>query len=212
MLWRVSSPRLYPAGFIEPCLPTVRSKPPSGPEWIHEVKADGYRLMVRREGKRVRLFTRRGHDWTRRFGELAEAINSIPRISSLTIDGEACVCGSDGVPVFALLHSGSYDSAVVLYAFDLLELNGTDLRTEPLKRRKAKLAKLLEKADPSRLGYTDHAEEDGAAIFRHACKLGLEGIVSKRRDFPYRSGRCKAWVKVKNPTSPAMMRIDDRTF
>jgi bifunctional non-homologous end joining protein LigD len=97
------------------------------------------------------------------------------------------------VPVFALLHSGSYDSAVVLYAFDLLELNGADLRTEPLLSRKAKLAKLVEKADPARLGYTDHAEEDGAAIFRHACKLGLEGIVSKRRDFPYRSGRCKSW-------------------
>ena len=120
--------------------------------------------MVRREGKRVRLFTRRGRNWTHRFGELPEAISSIRGVTSLTIDGEACVCGSDGVPVFALLHSGSYDSAVVLYAFDLLELNGRDLRTEPLERRKAKLAKLLEKADPSRLGYTDHAEEDGADI------------------------------------------------
>jgi bifunctional non-homologous end joining protein LigD len=168
--------------------------------------------MVRREGKRVRLFTRRGHDWTHRFGKLAEAVGVIPRISSLTIDGEACVCGPDGVPVFALLHSASYDSAVVLYAFDLLELNGTDLRKEPLLVRKAKLAKLLEKADPTRLGYTDHSEDDGADIFRHACKLGYEGIVSKRRDFAYRSGRCKGWVKVKNPTSPAMMRIDEGTF
>jgi len=207
-----SRTRSAPAGFIEPCLPTVRSKPPSGPEWIHEVKADGYRLMVRREGKRVRLFTRRAHDWTHRFGQLAEAISSIPRIGSLTIDGEACVCGSDGVPVFALLHSGSYDSAVVLYAFDLLELNGTDLRTEPLERRKAKLAKLIHSADQSRIGYTDHTDEDGSEIFRHACKLGYEGIVSKRRDFGYRSSRCKSWVKVKNPNSPAMIRVEDGTF
>ena len=88
MLWRVSSPRLYPAGFIEPCLPTIRSKPPAGPEWIHEVKHDGYRLMVRREAKRVRTFTRRGHDWTHRFAELANAIASLRRINSLTIDGE----------------------------------------------------------------------------------------------------------------------------
>src|SRR5436305_11148501 len=107
MLWRISSPRLYPAGFIEPCLPTVRSKPPAGPDWIHEVKHDGYRVMVRREEKRVRTFTRRGHDWTHRFAELAEAIAALRRINSLTIDGECCVCGPDGVPDFARLHSGS---------------------------------------------------------------------------------------------------------
>src|SRR4051794_5918521 len=85
MLWRVSSPRLYPAGFIEPCLPTVRAKPPAGPEWIHEIKHDGYRLMVRREAKRVRLFTRRGHDWTHRFEALADAVGSLKRLSSITI-------------------------------------------------------------------------------------------------------------------------------
>ena len=83
MLSRVSPPRLYPAGFIEPCLPTVRSKPPAGPDWIHEVKHDGYRLMVRREGKRVRTFTRRGHDWTHRFGAVADAITALPRVKSL---------------------------------------------------------------------------------------------------------------------------------
>ena len=96
--------------------------------------------------------------------------------------------------------------------FDLLELNGDDYRREPLEKRKAKLAKLLAKADPG-IRLNEHFDGgDPEVIFRHACKLGLEGIVSKRRDFPYRSGRCKAWVKVKNPSSPAMMRIEDGTF
>jgi len=100
---------------------------------------------------------------------------------------------------------------VFLYAFDLLELNGDDLRKEHLAKRKAKLAKLLARADHG-VRYNDHLEGDGSLIFTHACKLGLEGIVSKRRDFGYRSGNCKAWVKVKNPSSPAMMRIEDGTF
>jgi bifunctional non-homologous end joining protein LigD len=168
--------------------------------------------MVRREGKRVRTFTRRGHDWTHRFGAVADAIAALPRVNSMLIDGEACVCGADGVPEFALLHSGSYDSRVVLYAFDLLELNGTDWRAEPLEKRKAKLQSLLAKADPIRLQFIEHTDHDGAEIFRHACKLGYEGIVSKRRDFGYRSGRCKGWVKVKNPSTPAMLRIEDGTF
>lgn len=99
-----------------------------------------------------------------------------------------------------------------LYAFDVLELNGEDLRKEPLEKRKAKLEKILRKADQG-IRFNGHFEdEDGSTIFRHACKLGLEGIVSKRRDFGYRSGRCKAWVKVKNPKSPAMMRVQDGTF
>src|SRR5215211_3867774 len=127
------------------------------------------------------------------------------------IDGEACVCGTDGVPDFARLHSGSYDRDVVLYAFDLLELNGKDWRAEPLEKRKAKLQGLLAKADPIRLQFIEHTD-DGAEIFRHACKLGYEGLVSKRRDFGYRSGRAKSWVKVKNPSSPAMLRIEDGTF
>src|SRR4051794_9800397 len=96
MLWRVSSPRLYPAGFIEACLPTLRTKAPAEPEWIHEIKHDGYRLIVWRSGVRVRLLTRRGYDWTHRFGSLVNAISSL-KISSIVIDGEACVCGSDGL-------------------------------------------------------------------------------------------------------------------
>ena len=210
MLWRVSSPRHYPAGFIEPCLPTVRSKPPSGPEWIHEIKHDGYRMIVRRDRDRVRLFTRRGHDWTHRFGWIVHALQVL-RVKSVTLDGEMVVCDDDGISVFAKLHSQSYDGQAFLYAFDLLELNGNDYRREPLEKRKAKLAKLLARAEPG-IRLNEHVEDDGADIFRHACKLGLEGIVSKRRGFPYRSGRCKSWIKVKNPTSPAMMRVEDGTF
>jgi bifunctional non-homologous end joining protein LigD len=211
MLWRTDwTFRALPAGFIEPCLATQRAKAPSGPEWFHEIKHDGYRLIARREGKRVRLFTRRGHDWTDCFPWIGSALSSL-EISSIVIDGEACISGHDGVTDFAKLHSRSYPQSVFLYAFDVLELNGEDLRKEPLEKRKAKLEKILRKAD-SGLRFNEHLEGDGATIFRHACKLGLEGIVSKRRDLGYRSGRCKAWVKVKNPNSPAMMRVEDGTF
>jgi ATP-dependent DNA ligase len=133
------------------------------------------------------------------------------KISSIVIDGEACISGNDGVTDFAKLHSRSYPESVFTYAFDVLELNGTDLRKEPLEKRKAILAKTLRKADHG-VRFNEHLDRDGSVIFRHACKLGLEGIVSKRRDFGYRSGRCKGWVKVKNPTSRAMMRVEDGTF
>jgi len=210
MLWRVPSPIRHSAGFIEPCLPTRRTKPPAGPDWIHEIKHDGYRLVVRREASRIRIFTKRGHDWTDRFPWVVSAVGSL-RVSSIVIDGEGCISGKDGVTDFAMLHSRSYPELVFLYAFDLLELNGDDLRKEPLEKRKAKLEKLLRKADHG-VRYNDHLEGDGSLIFTHACKLGFEGIVSKRRDFGYRSGNCKAWIKVKNPSSPAMMRIEDGTF
>ena len=98
----------------------------------------------------------------------------------------------------------------MLYAFDLIELNGDDWRQRPLEERKAKLAKLLSRA-PTGIHFTEHLDGDGAIMFEHACRMGLEGIVSKRRDFPYRSGRSKCWIKVKNPGSPAALRVIDRT-
>jgi bifunctional non-homologous end joining protein LigD len=100
---------------------------------------------------------------------------------------------------------------VVLYAFDLIELDGDDWRPQPLVERKAKLAKLLSRAHDG-IFFNEHREDDGALIFKHACRMGLEGIVSKRRDFPYRSGRTKSWIKVKNPASPAMLRVENGTF
>jgi bifunctional non-homologous end joining protein LigD len=112
---------------------------------------------------------------------------------------------------FDKLHGGGYDEQVVLFAFDLLAVDGEDLRREPLQVRKATLASVLAKAGIG-LRFNEHIEADGPTVFAHACRMGLEGIVSKRRDLPYRSGRAKCWVKVKNAASPAMLRVQDGTW
>jgi bifunctional non-homologous end joining protein LigD len=193
-----------PSGFIPPCIPTRAIKPPAGTDWVHEVKHDGYRLQVRREGGAVRLFTRNGYDWSARYPAIAVTATLL-RARSFTLDGEAVVCGSDGVAIFDALHRRGTVSEAMLYAFDLLELDGQDLRALPLVDRKKRLARLL---SGRRLGIvlSDHTDEDGALIFVHACRMGLEGIVSKRLSAPYRSGRSRDWLKVKNPDSPAMIR------
>jgi ATP-dependent DNA ligase len=113
-------------------------------------------------------------------------------------------------PLLDRLRSRAHDVAVILYAFDLIELDGEDLRPAPLEQRKGKLERLLARSDGIRC--SGISTGDGAMVFKHACRLGLEGIVSKRRDLPYRSGRCKAWVKIKNPASPAMLRIEQGTW
>ena len=128
------------------------------------------------------------------------------RSRSCIIDGEAVACGADGVPSFDRIRYRRHDGSVFLYAFDLIELNGDDLRREPLEVRKTTLASVLAKATAG-LRLNDHIEhEDGAIVFRHACKMGLEGIVSKRRDSPYRSGRSPDWLKMKNPACEAVRR------
>jgi bifunctional non-homologous end joining protein LigD len=169
-----------PTGFIAPCIPTRAVKPPAGPGWVHEIKHDGYRLQVRREGDTVRLFTRRGYDWTQRYPAIARTAAKL-RARSFTLDGEAVVCGPDGVAVFDALHRRGTVSEAMLYGFDLLELDGEDLRGLPLIDRKKRLARLLGRR---RLGIvlSEHTNDDGATIFQQACKLGLEGIVSKRKD------------------------------
>ena len=134
----------------------------------------------------------------------------IEAVRSIVIDGEAVVCGKDGKSDFDQLHSGAHDAAVFLFAFDLIELDGEDIRPVPLEQRKGKLEKLLARSNG--IQFSEHLAGDGATIFAHACKLGLEGIVSKRRDLPYRSGRCRDWIKVKNPASPAVLRIQDGTW
>jgi bifunctional non-homologous end joining protein LigD len=177
----VPCPRILPAGFIEPCIPTAARVPPTGPGWLHEIKHDGYRLVARLEGRRVRLFTRRGHEWSDRFPRIREALASL-KATSATIDGEAVVlCPKTGLSVFDELHSGRRDRDAILYAFDLIELNGDDLRREPLEVHKATLTSLLTKTRAG-IRINEHIEEDGATVFRHACKLGCEGIVSKQRD------------------------------
>jgi bifunctional non-homologous end joining protein LigD len=207
MEWRNPAPKRRPAGFIEPCIPTQVAKPPVGPQWIHEVKHDGYRLIVCRRGGRVRLFTRRGYDWTERYPLIRATAEKLA--IDATIDGEAVVCNDAGVADFERLHSRGNDGAAFLYAFDLLEANGVDLRLLPLDQRKDHLRKLLE-CWPVGIHFNDHMEADGATVFVHACKLGCEGIVSKDRRRPYQSGRSKTWLKIKNPQAPGVTRFEDR--
>jgi bifunctional non-homologous end joining protein LigD len=188
-----------PGGFIEPCIPTRAYKVPSGPGWVHEIKHDGYRLQVRQDGDAVRLSTRRGYDWSGRYPAIVVTAMQL-RATSFTLDGEAVVCGPDGVAVFDALHRHGTVSDAMLYAFDLLELDGHNLRDLPLVDRKKRLARLLGKR---RLGMvlSEHTDEDGATIYRQACRMGLEGIVSKRLSAPYRSGPSKDWIKVKIRTA-----------
>jgi bifunctional non-homologous end joining protein LigD len=196
--------------FIPPCLPTPKKRVPTGSAWVHEIKHDGYRLIVRRDGNRVRTYTRRGYNWSHRFPLIAHAMTRL-RVRSVILDGEAVVCDHNGLSNFDKLHSQSYNDQVVLFAFNLLELDGDDWRSRPLEERKTRLAKLLSKVGDG-IYLSEHLAGDGGIIFEHACRMGLEGIVSKRRDFPYRSGRSKCWIKVKNPTSPAALRKHDGTF
>lgn len=201
--------RPLPVGFISPCLPSPSRRPPKGPEWVHEIKHDGYRMMARRNGEKVWLFTRRGSNWTGRYPRIMAAMEQIKATSAL-IDGEAVWCDKDGIASFDKLHSRSRDAEVILIAFDLLELDGQDLRELPLAERKAKLQKLIARSQALR--YSEHLAGDGQQIYEHACKLGLEGIVSKRLDFPYMSGRSKSWLKTRNPQSLAMLRYEEGTF
>ena len=197
-------------GFVAPCIPARAAKPPAGPDWVHEIKHDGYRLIVRCDGEMVRLFTRRGYDWTDRYPAITRAAAKL-RAKSFTIDGEAAVCGPDGVAVFDALHRRHKATDALLFGLDLLELDGEDLRPRPLGERKARLAKLLA-GKVIAIVFNEHTDDDGATVFRHACKLGLEGIVSKRLSKPYQSGRSGHWLKVKNPDSPAMVRHRERNW
>jgi bifunctional non-homologous end joining protein LigD len=180
-------------------------QPPIGPEWLIEIKHDGFRVIARKEGKRVRLFSRPGNDLTKRFPLIAEALLQL-RSRSCIIDGEAVSCGADGIASFNRIRYRRHDAEVFLYAFDLIELNGDDLRRDPLVARKATLERLLART-ASGLRFNEHLEqEDGPLVFLHACKLGFEGVVSKRWDSPYSSGRSPHWIKSKNPEAPAVKR------
>ncbi len=181
---------------------------PRGEAWIHEIKHDGFRLIVQRRGDQVKIITRGGYNWTERYPQIVRGALAL-KSKSFTIDGEGVVCGADGIADFALLHSRQHDKACFLYGFDLLEEGGTDLRAKPLFLRKDRLEQMLAKSK-SGIVYSEHADLDGSALFESACKMGLEGIVSKRKGRPYMSGpsSCKHWIKVKNPKAPAMQRIE----
>jgi bifunctional non-homologous end joining protein LigD len=152
----------------------------------------------------VRLYSRPGNDLTHRFPLIVETLARL-RSRSCIIDGEAVACDDNGVTSFNRVRYRNHDESIFLYAFDLIELNGDDLRRDPLERRRATLAVMLAKAGHGIL-FNEHMEGDGETIFRHACKLGLEGIVSKRKDSPYRSGRSPHWLKMKNADAPAVKR------
>ena len=128
---------------VRVCLPTGAVHPPDGPEWLHEIKHDGFRMVARRDGERVRLISRRGLDWGDRFGTIVEAVEALP-VRSCTIDGEAIVCDGDGLADFHLLRYRRGDAVVHLCAFDLIELDGRDLRDEPIEARKAELSRVLD--------------------------------------------------------------------
>jgi len=198
--------RTRPLGIIEPCLPSPAKAPPSGPGWLHEIKHDGFRIMARHDTAGVRLITRHRNDFTDRFPFIATAVKALPA-RSCVIDGEAIVCDENGLAVFDLIRGHGSNASAVLCAFDLLELDGKDLRRRPIEERKDLLAKLLHDSD-SDLGIVlnKHYEEDGETVFREACRLGCEGIVSKRLGSTYRRGRSPLWLKVKNPNAPAMKR------
>jgi bifunctional non-homologous end joining protein LigD len=181
-------------GFIEPALATAITKVPSGERWVHEIKFDGYRVQAHLANAEVRLFTRRGNDWTKRLRKIASDAFEI-NAGSAIIDGEVVVPSADGTTDFSVLQNElkGRSTKIVLVAFDLLYLNGYDLRKLPLFERKAHLRKLIAGTD---IQFSESFEIDGREMFQHACKTGMEGVVSKVRDSRYPSGRTNDWVKV----------------
>ena len=213
MLWHLRNSRgqpiSAPAAFIHPCQPTVAKQPPIGPGWVHELKHDGYRLQIHVRDGRVKLYTMNGADWSKRYPRIVEAAAHIK--GSAVMDAEVVCLDEKGVPNFDTLHSRISDHLAVACAFDLLMVNGDDLRRQPLPERKLALGKLLLRSLDG-IQYVEHAEGHGDRTFEAVCRLGLEGIVSKRLTSVYKSGPSKAWIKVKNPKSPAATRAIDGTF
>jgi bifunctional non-homologous end joining protein LigD len=182
----------YP-GFVEPALATSIGRVPSGERWVHEIKFDGYRVQLHIANEGVRVFTRRGKDWSARFKKIAHDAFLISAASAI-IDGEVVVPAADGTTDFSVLQNqlrGKSDK-IVMVAFDLLYLNGYDLRKLPLFERKAHLKRLIAK---TAIQFSESFEVHGKEMYRHACKTGLEGVVSKVRDSRYFSGRTNDWVK-----------------
>jgi bifunctional non-homologous end joining protein LigD len=189
-----------PAGpipaFVEPQLTRIVDRPPTVAGWGHEIKFDGYRMQLRVADGAATLKTRKGLDWSRRFPEIVADGAKLP---DCLIDGEAVAIDADGAPDFAALQaalSGGRTADLVFFVFDLLFDGGEDLRDLPLAERKARLKALVDGAS-SRIRYVDHFESGGDAVLSSACRMNLEGVVSKRLDAPYRSGRSEAWLKAK---------------
>jgi bifunctional non-homologous end joining protein LigD len=171
---------------------------PDGDEWFHEQKFDGYRIVAEKSRGRVELLSRRFNDWTAQFPAVADAVGKLD-VKQVVLDGEVAVVMPDGRTSFQALQNafGDRDANLAYFVFDLLELDGKDLTSLPLEQRKARLAKLVGTRQTGLIRYSDHVVGQGKQFFALACKRGLEGIVSKRRDRPYQPGRGKTWVKTK---------------
>lgn len=186
----------YP-GFIEPCLATLIDRPPRTKGWVHEIKFDGYRTQLHLHGAKPKAFTRRGNDWSKRFAHLLSELVMLPTRECI-IDGEAVIQDEEGLTDFGALQDdlakGGSDR-IIFFAFDLLYLDGHDLRRTPLVERKRLLSELM-REKRKRLHFSAHQEGSGASMLKHACQIGIEGIVSKRADGLYVSRRSNAWTKV----------------
>jgi bifunctional non-homologous end joining protein LigD len=207
---RAAAPKLSIAGtagvkrtalpdFVEPALATLTADAPAGEGWLHEIKLDGYRILARVDDKAVRLASRRGHDWTSRLPSIASALGALS-LKGAWLDGEVVVLGQSGVSDFQRLQNSmeaGKDAEVAYFVFDAPFLDGYDLRKLTLLERKELLGVALGKSQSGRVRYGDHVQGNGAAFFAQACRHKLEGIVSKRADSPYVSGRGRAWLKVK---------------
>jgi bifunctional non-homologous end joining protein LigD len=195
---------------IEPCLALLKSSPPVGPEWLYEVKWDGYRLAIHIEPEGVRIITRGGHDWTSRFPTIAEAATRLG-VRSAILDGEAVVLDEHGRSDFGALQKSlggrggkKASSEAILYAFDLMYFDGHDLTGTELSVRRHLLGDLLDGADGA-IEFSEDVTGDPEDLLANACSLGLEGIIAKHRDRPYRSGRTGDWLKMKCIQSESFM-------
>jgi len=185
-------------GWIKPQLTKLVDEPPEGPEWLHEIKFDGYRMHARLDQGAVRLLTRTGLDWTHKYPAIASAVSSLPAKQAY-LDGELCGVRPDGTTSFSLIQTASdagNAETLVFFLFDILHLNGESIGPRPLSERKEPLRELLSGAG-SPLHLSDHQIGRGRAFYDHACGLKLEGIVSKRADAPYAPGNRGLWLKVK---------------
>jgi bifunctional non-homologous end joining protein LigD len=187
---------------VEPCLAVLAHKPPAGADWAFEVKWDGYRVAIHVKAGVVRILTRGGHDWTHRFPSIAAAAETLPA-NSFILDGEAVVPDDLGASDFSALQQAlggrggkRHAELAILFAFDLLYLDGRDLRRLSLDERRGELQRLVGEGSPT-LRLSEEIVADGATFLRHACAMGLEGIIAKRRNAPYRSGRGGEWLKIK---------------
>ena len=184
--------------FIEPQLASPVDQPPEGKHWIHEIKHDGYRCQVLLERGQARVFTRNGYDWSDRYPSIVRAAANLPAsrpslmVRPLSRTATAFLTSRHSAPP-----CGGVPHSIILYAFDLMHLNGKDLRQQPLLERRAILKALMGSDEESRIQFSEEFDGDGAALFKACAQHGLEGIVSKHALAPYRSGRSKTWLKTK---------------